>query len=279
MKKKISLLLISFLIFSLGECLGFSKAKKEVKKGNLLYNKKDFNQALERYKEAFKDLPESGIVNFNLGSAYYKKKNYKKAAEHFEKALVSDDEALEGKAHYNSGNAKYMQAIEARDQGLTKAVNLLEESLHHYKQALSIDSSDEDAKYNFEFAKKELERLKKELESQKSKGNQNQENQEKSENQDSEQNQDKETKKQERKTSDKEQAKDQEENNQSLADSEKDKKSEDIQEADDINSSQGQMSKDQAIMLLESYAQEEEPKGLYQQKLIPKTDIKVLKDW
>ncbi len=142
-------------------------AKKAVKEGNLLYNKAKYEDALKSYEDALMAKPDSDVVNFDIGTALYKTGGYEAAITHFEKALTTDDKLLEEKAGYNAGNAKYKFGISKEEKDLPKAVDLLKQSLRHYENALKIDSKDEDAKYNYEFVKKELERLETKLKKQK----------------------------------------------------------------------------------------------------------------
>src|SRR4030042_5550629 len=147
---------------SLLMCFGLDagQAKKKVKEGNLLYNRGAFAEALRKYEEALGEQPESDVINFNLGAASYKTGDFESAITHFEKALVSDDPALEEKALYNAAGAKYKRGIAKEETDLAAAIQLLEQALEQYQQALTIDANDTDASYNYDFVSKELERLK-----------------------------------------------------------------------------------------------------------------------
>ncbi len=121
--KRIILLLVLFCLFSSPCSAG--KAEKEVKEGNRLYKKGKFSEALTSYEQALLDEPDSDIVNYDLGTALYKSEDYKRALEHFQRSLVSEDEALEQKASYNVGNAKYKYGIGQEDTDLAGAIGLL----------------------------------------------------------------------------------------------------------------------------------------------------------
>ena len=160
--KKLFLFLLLFTAFcDFSFAAGIREAKKEVKTGNSLYNEGEYGEALKRYEEAFLAAPDSDIVNYNLGAALYKTKNYKVAMDHFEKTLVTDDKSLEQNSCYNLGNAEYKNGIQKEKQDINEAIRLLERSVSHYERAIAIDPEDKDAKYNHEFVKKELERLRK----------------------------------------------------------------------------------------------------------------------
>lgn len=136
-----------------------AQVKKEVKHGNLLYNKGKFDDALKEYEKAFLKSQDSDIVNFDMGTALYKTNDYKAAMSHFERSLVTEDKSLEQKINYNIGNAKYKYGISMEQDNLDEAINSLEDSLKRYENAITLDEKDKDAKYNYEFVKKELERL------------------------------------------------------------------------------------------------------------------------
>jgi len=154
-------ILLCFLVFGMLQGEAFAASKySDVSKGNILYKEGEFEEALKRYKNALSDAPDSDIINFNIGAALYKNGDYAKATDHFSKALLSKNVSIEQKANYNIGNAKYKEGISKENTDLPKAIELLEQSLGYYEQTIKLDRNDEDAAYNYEFVKKELERLK-----------------------------------------------------------------------------------------------------------------------
>lgn len=279
--KRIIVFIFIMVIFNLPFlCFGGSNAKKEVKEGNLLYNEGKFDDALKKYEEAFLGNPDSDIVNFNLGTALYKTDDYEKSLEHFKRSLLTEDQSLEQKANYNLGNCEYKFGISKEDFDLKDAVKLLEESLRHYGNVLDLDSKDQDAKYNHEFVEKELKRLKEKLE---------QQTQEQQNNQDKEKNDQNSNKSKNKNQKSKDSQSDQKENSE---DSKQKDVEENKQDEQAMNQGQGeeektksgsqeesQLSEEQARMLLEGYAQDEEPKSLYQKKLPKGLEKEVLKDW
>lgn len=290
--KRLFLVLSVLPIFCLCEylCLAAVQAKKEVKRGNLLYNKGQFAEALKKYEEALLDVPESDIVNFNLGAALYKIEDYQAAIGHFEKSLVSEQESLEQKASYNIGNAKYKFGAGFEETDLLKAIGLLKESLRHYECALELVPEDEDTKYNYEFVKKELERLQQKLEKQQQEQKQ-QRQQEKGESEEKKE-QRKMTRMQEEQKEQQERETEQKQSQQPGQGKEEKEQAESVSPEQQRETEEGQasrqstqadeseeMSEQEALMLLENYNQEEEPKGLYKEKM-PTADLTdVLKDW
>lgn len=270
--KRIFLAFLIMCVFA-QPCGAAEGAKKEVKEGNVLYNKGKFDDALKRYEDALLDLPDSDVVNFNMGAALYKTDDYKRAIEHFEKSLVSDDPSLEQKASYNIGNAKYKYGIGKEETDLQGAIKLLEESLRYYEGAIELDEKDEDAKHNYEFVKKELERLKRKQQQQ---PQQKQQPEEKKKEEEKEQERPKKKGEEE-----KEGQQEKKEEQQAPAPQEEGEEQEDEPEPQEGAPEQpaGEMTEEEAEMLLDNYRHEEEPKGLYQKRL-PKGGLpEVQKDW
>lgn len=282
-------LLIVILCFFIVPCYAGSRAKKEVKKGNLLYNKGEFQDALKKYEEALLDNPDSDVVNFNLGSALYKTNDYKKAITHFEKSLVSDDESLEQNASYNVGNTKYKYGIAQEGTDLNSAVDLLRQSLRHYERAMELDPEDEDAKYNYEFVKEELKRLEEMQQKQQSQEKQEESESEKEQSeqekgQGGQQEQQQQSSQEERESEEKEdqsqeQQRQQEQEQQAGNKGSSDENEEASQQPEQTRESTGEMLEKEAQMLLDSYRHEEEPKGLLKGKIPIHNLPEVSKDW
>jgi len=137
-----------------------AKGEKELLRANKLYNEEKFQEALKLYNQAYSLNPNSDVINFNKAAALYKIGNYQEAAAGFTNVLITDNPKLEAKANYNIGNSKYKQgeAKEADDVG--QAVSLYSEALNYYRRAIELNEKDRDAKYNYEFVKKKLKYLK-----------------------------------------------------------------------------------------------------------------------
>lgn len=133
-----------------------TSAKKNVKEANRLYKQGKLDEALQKYNDASVALPDSDIVNFNMGTALYKKEDYQKAIDSFTKALISDDKKIEADALYNLGNCKYKLGKLKENTDLSSTVALLRESLDYYKRAVELDQKNTDARFNHEFVEREL---------------------------------------------------------------------------------------------------------------------------
>lgn len=157
----IAVLILIFLIILLWVSSSAAAPKRrDVQQGNAFYKEGDYVASAQKYAEALEKDPESDIIHFNMGTALYKKKDYEGAVENLQKALLSDNKDLKGKAHYNLGNTLYQYGINRENQDISLAVSSLEKSLSQYERALSIESDDKDAQFNYAYVKKELERLK-----------------------------------------------------------------------------------------------------------------------
>ncbi|UCF80406.1 MAG: tetratricopeptide repeat protein [Acidobacteriota bacterium] len=119
------------------------------KKGNALYEKGDFEGALEHYDEALVLLSESPPLHFNRGNAFFRDQKLEEALEAYAHAFEESDpgdaeaKATRQAAAYNAGNTlyeseKYSEALEA------------------YREALRLDTGDLDAKRNYELALQQM---------------------------------------------------------------------------------------------------------------------------
>jgi len=149
---------ISLCIFAVANlpCFAATDAKKNVKEANRLYKQGKLDEALQKYNDASVALPDSDIVNFNMGTALYKKEDYEKAQDAFTKALTSEDKKLEADALYNLGNCKYKLGKLKENTDLSTTVALLRESLDYYKRTIDLDQKNTDARFNHEFVEREL---------------------------------------------------------------------------------------------------------------------------
>ena len=127
-----------------GSQLLWSQAGREkVLEGNRNYSEGDYDKALELYREALAESPDSPVIRFNLGDAHFKKEDLEDASDSFSQALQSEDPEIKSRAQYNLGNSLYRQGK-------------LQESLSAYREALKVAPGDRDAKHNLEFVLKQL---------------------------------------------------------------------------------------------------------------------------
>ena len=117
--------------------------REKVLEGNRNFSEGDYDRALELYREALEENPDSPAIRFNLGDAHFKKEEMEDATDSFSQALQSEDPEIKSRAQYNLGNSLFRQGK-------------FQESLGAYREALKLAPGDRDAKHNLEFVLKQL---------------------------------------------------------------------------------------------------------------------------
>lgn len=136
----------SMLIFvlSLPQFLQAQTVRSHISEGNAAYRKGNFSEAEVEYQKALTKDPSSFVARNNIGAAHYKQNRYDEAARSFSNAAAAPVEASErAQAFYNLGNAMLKSGK-------------VKESIEAYKQALRLSPSDEDARYNLQYARELL---------------------------------------------------------------------------------------------------------------------------
>ncbi len=253
-----------------------------VAKGNKEFKNGNFEESVKKFEDAKKRAPDSDIVNYDLGTAHYKNGDYKSAEENLQNALLTDDQPLKEKAHYNLGNTFFQSGMVQKDKDAKAAIGELEKATEQYESALAIDDKDDQAKNNLDVTRKKIEELKKFLQQQK---------------QQQQQQKDKDQKDQQGSSSGKDNPQDSQQNSQkgqsgqSQSDDEKDDQgkisaqngdqgeSDDNQEQGAVVGSEEDMNQKEAERLLRSYQEKEEPKGLPNFMRGSGNEKPVEKDW
>ncbi len=278
----------------------------EVRAGNAAYQKQDYSQAIEKYEAAARKAPTDVRVDYDLGAAAYKLGKYKDSVGFFNKALLSEDAQVVGSAHYNLGNGLYKFGIETEDVDIEGAVKSLEESLSHYDKGLVLNEKDEDAKSNRAFVAGELERLKKKAQEQKqhqqkqcpnpkpkdkgepSKDQQKQEQkdqqkQQQEQSKDQPQDENADEKEGEQPKPPPQKKNDEKKEERQSGEESKDDKAGDKDPQKDASAGQEEtghlLSQEEANILLDNFAQNEQPKGMLKLDHEPRQEKPVLKDW
>ncbi len=144
--------LIIYVCILFSVCVFAQNEKPLVRKGNSDYKKEKYSDAEINYRKSLEKNKNSAEGSFNLGDALYKQKKYDEAAGAFHNlsnTKAPDD--IKANTYYNLGNS-YLQN------------DKYEESINAYKQALRLNSKDEDARYNLSYA---LQKLKQQQQQQK----------------------------------------------------------------------------------------------------------------
>ncbi|MBI9032875.1 MAG: tetratricopeptide repeat protein [Bacteroidales bacterium] len=241
--------IIISLIFVLTGVVGFAQHPNNlIRKGNSQFEKGEFSEAEVNYIKALgKDSLDLRAI-YNRADAIYKQDNPEEAAQLFTKAIKhSEDKNIQADSYYNLGNSlvkmqKYPEAIES------------------YKNALRINPTDPDTKYNLQYALTKLkEQQQQQQQNQDNKDQQDQENkdQQDQENKDQE-NKDQQDKNQDQKDQDK---KDQGDQNKDQQDKKEDQKKKDQQDQEKEQQEQQpqamKISKEDAKRLLQALENDE----------------------
>ncbi|MCG8333641.1 MAG: tetratricopeptide repeat protein [Proteobacteria bacterium] len=158
----INLLIICIAIWFGGQntwkLLGF-KAEPDSPKENLV--------ALE---EILNDHPDEGLSKYNLAVVHYRQNNYQKAADLLKELVNSGKLGADQRkiVHYNLGNSYFRLSENSED--LTESIELLEQSLLHYRTIIDQDRqqskytdtsfiADEDAQFNYVLVRAKLKLL------------------------------------------------------------------------------------------------------------------------
>jgi Ca-activated chloride channel homolog len=124
--------------------------KKSGRRGNALMRQDRFEDASVAYREGLDgfnatepDATHSGLLN-NLGASLHRQGDFEGALNAFDAAVaLSPDGPSASRAAYNGGGASFRSEE-------------LEAALGHYRRALLQDPSNEDARFNYEFVRRQM---------------------------------------------------------------------------------------------------------------------------
>ena len=139
--RSVHYILLILPFFLIGWIGSWSQA---IKRGNAHYKAEAYDTALEAYQSAAESRPEDTISRYNLGTVLYQKEQFEKAADEFRRSLDASDPVHRAQGYYNLGNAQVQ-------------LNDIEGAIRSYKSALRLNPADLDAKHNLELALEKLE--------------------------------------------------------------------------------------------------------------------------
>jgi Ca-activated chloride channel family protein len=123
------------------------------------YQKGDYSAAEKEYSATVQSQPKQPELQFNLGSAAYKARDYAKAVAAFEATLKSTDVPLQQSAYYNLGNTQFRIGQETAKTKPDDAIKTWQQAVKSYDAALQIKPDDADAKFNRDLVQRKLESL------------------------------------------------------------------------------------------------------------------------
>lgn len=221
-------------LFLIGWIGSWSQA---IKRGNTHYESEAYDAALGAYRSAAENRPEDPISRYNLGTVLYQQKQFEKAAAEFRRSLDAETPIYQAQGYYNLGNTQVQ-------------LNDIEGAIRSYKSALRLNPEDLDAKHNLELALEKLEQKSQQNQSEPGEENKDQQEQDQQrQNQDPQDTEEKESSQQ-----DQEDSSESEQQQQSQEASEQESTSEEppSQSAQESIQQPVEMSKEDAIRLLEA---------------------------
>ncbi len=155
------------------------------------YRDGKYEQAQKEYEELLQKKGDDPRLHFNAGAAAYQNKDYSEAAKQFNEVLNSPDLKLQELAYYNRGNTMYHMGEQTMDP--EKRSEAWNKSIEDFESSLKLNPQDTDAKFNQQFVKQQLEKLKQQQQQQSGgkndKQNKDQQKQDKNQQQNQQQNQ------------------------------------------------------------------------------------------
>jgi len=129
-------------------------AELTTSQGNSLYQKGNFNEAINKYDQALLNAPEALEPKYNKANSYYRLDDLNAAIDLYkEVAAESKNMNLVAKAKYNLGNSYFQQGTKQRDSNLQKAIEDLETAIGSWRGVLDIEPEDQKAARNIEVAR------------------------------------------------------------------------------------------------------------------------------
>jgi Ca-activated chloride channel family protein len=154
------------------------------------YKKGEYNKAETQYQDAAAQHPDVAPLQYDLGAAAYKSGEFDTALPSFQKALSTDDPALQQQSYYNIGNTQYRIGQKTAKSAPQDTIKQWQQAVQAYDGALKLKPDDGDAKYNRDFVQKKLDELQKQQKQQQQKQDQkDQKNQQDKNQQQNQQNQ------------------------------------------------------------------------------------------
>ncbi|NOZ07291.1 MAG: tetratricopeptide repeat protein [FCB group bacterium] len=231
----------------------------------------ELENAIQKYEALRKKYPGEKSLDYNLGNLKYLKGDYDSAQKDYGSCLDQSDPVKRSEALYNLGNTLVRKGS-------------IEEGLNYYKQALTLNPTDPDIKYNYELSQLMLKQQQQQQQQQS--GDKNKQDQK--EQQDQSQQQDQQAQKDEGQQQDQEQQQDkqqadqedeaqQEQDQQQPGDEQQDQENQQKQPTSADKDKQQELDKQEAEAILNTLKANEE--NMLKKKYRARGRIKVDKDW
>lgn len=126
--------------------VGWSDVGSDMRHGNYLEQKGEYEEALESYQKALVQEPDNPKIHYNIGRVLYRMGKYDEAVSEFQLGFLEKDRIFQSEVFYNIGNSQFKKMQ-------------LEGSIEAYKMSLLANPEDLQAKQNLEFCLKIKEQL------------------------------------------------------------------------------------------------------------------------
>lgn len=145
-------------LFSSSAHADVNAAANKAKEGIEQFQNRDFKAALKAFEEAENAAPDDLRLAFNRGCAYAAQNEAEKAIEQFQKSAAAADKKLAALSNYNLGCLDVVRAKakfgknpeEAEEDARKQGMEMIDAAGRHFRDALNLDSQDEEARYNLE---------------------------------------------------------------------------------------------------------------------------------
>jgi Ca-activated chloride channel homolog len=149
--------LITVIILTIGFSIALAdEVYSKNKKGNDLYKKGNYEEALKQYDDALLLAPADTLLKMNKGSTLYRLGKLDEAEAEYNTALSQKNKKKQADAHYNLGNIQFKQGDALSQSGGQGAMDKYKSALQHYITALDMQPYNKDAKWNIELAQRRI---------------------------------------------------------------------------------------------------------------------------
>lgn len=134
------------------------------RQGRKAYERKEYKAAADAFDRAAREASGSRLdpaaALYNRAHALFQAQDYDQALQQFQEALSTTDLELQERAYYNKGNTLMrLSARQEQAQQLDPALKSVTGALEAYEQAMKLAPRDTDAKVNYELALKKKDEL------------------------------------------------------------------------------------------------------------------------
>lgn len=145
---------LKIFLITLFSFLVSASAVNDARKANEAYRNGDYETAVNLYQSAISQNPDDARLYYNLGNALSRLGMADEAREAYEQFKnLADDPASQSLADYNTGT-------------MLSEAEQFDEAMEYFRNSLRKNPDDDDARYNFEMAKRKLQQQQQEQQQQ-----------------------------------------------------------------------------------------------------------------